>query len=613
MASDTTHPQTHPQDRTAYASPDTCCPPCPDCGGLDCLCRPRFYAGQLLTEKDLNALQDYVVAKNKLHNRYVVGAGIVCGLEALCDPCGAGVRVSEGYAISPCGEDIVVCETDNVDICRLIQACREIEGPDCRPYAPGEDGCADMIESWVLTIRYAEAPSREAPAASGDCGCGASCGCGCSGGCGGSCGCSSAPAQARTPVRRSAEPVLRRGAPPACVPQFTCESYRYDVFRLPEEPRRDDPDRNRYPLSSLFENVDGAMSQRLRCCLREIEESIPPVPTLDSTSAPTEADRRRLAQWLCDIKDALRRLIRARGVRDCGLMARLAAVAIPSPANPQSFEAIGAAALQEMIIIAFELAVDCLCSALLPACPAPGDPRIPIAVVKVRRSPCEVVSVCNWTPLRRQLVTWQSVGYWLGWLPQIAALREYLHALCCRQLGLFDNRRDIDDDDGNNTVPGPEGFAAAAGDGQAARFGPFASRDPGFDVLFARSLGSVMRRRAAGDEVTAGGTPGLDADDLATLFTGPRGPNAGSARPDAASRVLDEISRPLREAFTATGLAGVTGTAPKDGPGASGPTEGPETGVSARELDDLRAQLEAQAARINELEKAATAPRNRNR
>ena len=30
--------------------------PCPDCGGLECLCRPRFFAGQLLTEETMNQL-----------------------------------------------------------------------------------------------------------------------------------------------------------------------------------------------------------------------------------------------------------------------------------------------------------------------------------------------------------------------------------------------------------------------------------------------------------------------------------------------------------------------------------------------------------------------------
>ena len=62
------------------------CQPCPDCGGLECLCRPRFFAGQLLTEQDLNRLDQYIVAKNQLHNRYLVGHGVVCGLEVAVQP-----------------------------------------------------------------------------------------------------------------------------------------------------------------------------------------------------------------------------------------------------------------------------------------------------------------------------------------------------------------------------------------------------------------------------------------------------------------------------------------------------------------------------------------------
>jgi hypothetical protein len=38
---------------------------CPVCGGLECLCRPRFFAGQLLTEEDLNRLENYVIGKKQ--------------------------------------------------------------------------------------------------------------------------------------------------------------------------------------------------------------------------------------------------------------------------------------------------------------------------------------------------------------------------------------------------------------------------------------------------------------------------------------------------------------------------------------------------------------------
>src|SRR5215467_8637122 len=83
-----------------------CPPPCPACGGLECLCRPRFFAGQILTEADLNRLEQYVVNKNQLHNRYLHGWGVVCGLEVLRHPCGDRVTVRSGYALSPCGDDI---------------------------------------------------------------------------------------------------------------------------------------------------------------------------------------------------------------------------------------------------------------------------------------------------------------------------------------------------------------------------------------------------------------------------------------------------------------------------------------------------------------------------
>ena len=113
-----------PKDRIPIPS-DPSCQPCPDCGGLECLCRPRFFAGQLLSEQDLNRLDHYIVEKHKLHNRHLWGSGVVCGLEVKCAPCVSGfVTVTSGYALSPCGEDIVVCKSDMVDICALIAQSR---------------------------------------------------------------------------------------------------------------------------------------------------------------------------------------------------------------------------------------------------------------------------------------------------------------------------------------------------------------------------------------------------------------------------------------------------------------------------------------------------------
>src|SRR5437870_5249242 len=94
---------------------------CPVCGGLECLCRPRFFAGQLLTENDLQALDHYIVEKNKLHNRYLHGAGVVCGLEVTCHECKGQVTIHTGYAIDPCGNDIIVCKDVAFDVCAKIR------------------------------------------------------------------------------------------------------------------------------------------------------------------------------------------------------------------------------------------------------------------------------------------------------------------------------------------------------------------------------------------------------------------------------------------------------------------------------------------------------------
>ena len=136
-------------------------PVCPACGGLECLCRPRFFAGQLLTEEDLNRLDHYIVEKNKLHNRYLHGWGVVCGLEVFCHPCEGQVTVTSGYALSPCGDDIVLCADDIVNVCDLIQRCRERERLDCEPPRPAASAeCQDVTEQWVLTVCFTEKASR---------------------------------------------------------------------------------------------------------------------------------------------------------------------------------------------------------------------------------------------------------------------------------------------------------------------------------------------------------------------------------------------------------------------------------------------------------------------
>ncbi|BBH69373.1 hypothetical protein ACTI_60580 [Actinoplanes sp. OR16] len=119
--------------------------------------RPLFFAGQLLTEDDLQALTSYVAAKGRLHNRMLSGAGVVCGLDVVCDPCGnGGIGVRPGYALDCCGHDIVVESAARLDVAALLRDLRHRSlGVDCGdPCAtPGAD---PDDRDYGLYVRYAE-------------------------------------------------------------------------------------------------------------------------------------------------------------------------------------------------------------------------------------------------------------------------------------------------------------------------------------------------------------------------------------------------------------------------------------------------------------------------
>jgi hypothetical protein len=117
---------------------------CGDVGCTTCrnqgFVRPKFFAGQLLTEEDLQKLVDYVVSKNRLHNQRLWGDGVVCGLEVTCEPCGGGwVTVKPGYALDCCGNDLLLGCPQKLDINAMVRDLKRSlrDGQDCGdPCAP---------------------------------------------------------------------------------------------------------------------------------------------------------------------------------------------------------------------------------------------------------------------------------------------------------------------------------------------------------------------------------------------------------------------------------------------------------------------------------------------
>jgi hypothetical protein len=90
---------------------------------IDGLTRVNYFSGQSLTADDFQTEQDYFRAKHRRHNRMLLGAGIVTGLEVALDSSSSDdqpvVSIGAGYAIAPDGEELSVPAPQ---LCRLCAA-----------------------------------------------------------------------------------------------------------------------------------------------------------------------------------------------------------------------------------------------------------------------------------------------------------------------------------------------------------------------------------------------------------------------------------------------------------------------------------------------------------
>jgi len=380
---------------TTRTMPQPCVAPCPACGGLQCLCRPRFFAGQLLTEEDLNRLERYIVEKNKLHNRYLHGWGVVCGLEVSCHPCQGYVTVQSGYALSPCGDDIVVCQDEAVNVCELIKKCREDAQRqwDCDPAWPSPaPDCGDQDEPWILYLCYAEQPSRGVTALRGASGaaCCSRCSCGGSSSCG--CGCHAKTNGATKNGCHTARPKT----PAQCEPTLTCEGYTFQLRKV--QPLADRP--------------PGALVARLTECLNDL--------------AKIQRAATAGANNFNEIKAALLDFLDRHAIHNCRLEQ------IIRELNPTSDPATGGVTPSDIAPLLQELLRECFCSALLPPCPEPVEENcVPIAAITVNcKDGCRVVRVCNWEQ-RRIVVTFPNLEYWFDALLRQSGLADALAQFCC--------------------------------------------------------------------------------------------------------------------------------------------------------------------------------------
>jgi hypothetical protein len=127
--------------------------------------RNRYFAGQLLSEADLTQEQLYLREKARRHNRMLHGWGIVSGLGVRPGPADYELTVEPGYALDPCGDEIVVADAVIVDL-----RTEDDDGNAVSPCPQPDDHERELVrkkrspeQPLYLAIRYAECASRPVP------------------------------------------------------------------------------------------------------------------------------------------------------------------------------------------------------------------------------------------------------------------------------------------------------------------------------------------------------------------------------------------------------------------------------------------------------------------
>jgi len=424
----------------------TCC--CPACIGLQTALRPRYFSGQLLSDADLTSEQQYMLAKNRLHNRYLHGWGVVCGLQVVCNNCTGMLTIMPGYAIDPCGNDIVVCQSQTFDLLGCIKACQPAN-TNCAPPLQMPAGCADQEQEWCLTIDYTETQVQPTTAlqwtpVSSGCGCGCGGGCGCSGngngngakkagmkksgsgcGCGGS---SSGTSSSMTTTSSSSTSTTTSSTSGAtsCEPTRIQEGFTFGCVRPPKPACDSLPtllgDTLLAQIIQCIESVGTFLNQRVAK-----GSSAQMAYAAFGVDAPTQQPVTP-AQAAANMYQGLYALF-AQNPRnvECRFTDTLTGIQLPR-AN-DDYETIVRPALESEASLLLQYVVDCVCADLNPPCPTdPCDDRIILACVTIANN--QIVKICNFA-CRKFAGAFPSMYWWLSAIPIIPLIRWLITELCC--------------------------------------------------------------------------------------------------------------------------------------------------------------------------------------
>ncbi|MET0449819.1 MAG: hypothetical protein ABW004_15505, partial [Aeromicrobium sp.] len=149
---------------------DDCAGPtgCGDPVGLE---RTRFFPRQLVGPDDLTQDQRYFREKHRRHNRMLHGWGIVCGACVVPGDGSQQVVVTQGYVLSPHGDEIVIDHDVTLDLSRQSPT-----GALTDPCGAVDPWCTDVHvdrrdrPAW-LVVRSAEYDTQPVQVSACGCGC----------------------------------------------------------------------------------------------------------------------------------------------------------------------------------------------------------------------------------------------------------------------------------------------------------------------------------------------------------------------------------------------------------------------------------------------------------
>ena len=128
--------------------------------------RNDYYYGKLMDVLHFNMEQQYVLSKEWLYNRTVLGSGVVCGMkvEPISNSSGNGVAIRSGLAIDGWGREIIVPADVAIVPLAITDQCGS-PPPAANPLAPG---------SYMIQVCYNECLTDFSPSlvSDPDCGCG---------------------------------------------------------------------------------------------------------------------------------------------------------------------------------------------------------------------------------------------------------------------------------------------------------------------------------------------------------------------------------------------------------------------------------------------------------